>query len=298
MTWFSHAYHSLLNATAVQWVLQPLQFSFMKSAFLAVVLVGLTCAALGCYVVLRRMAFIGDAIAHTALPGIVVAYLQGINIFFGALVAGLLTALGIGWLSGREELREDTAIGVLFTSMFALGVVIISKSRSFRDFSSMLFGDPLGVTHTDLLFFAIIAVLVLGTVALLYKELELTSVDPSYAVVIGLRAKWMRNLLLVLLSLAVVTGIRAVGVILISALLITPAAAASLVTRSLLQMMIVGSLIAVASGVIGLYASFYYNVAAGAAIVLAGSGLFAVAFSVRQVALLGKRSRVAVDPAD
>ena len=298
MTWFSHAYHSLLNATAVQWVLQPLQFSFMQSAFLAVVLVGLTCAALGCYVVLRRMAFIGDAIAHTALPGIVVAYLQGINIFFGALVAGLLTALGIGWLSGREELREDTAIGVLFTSMFALGVVIISKSRSFRDFSSMLFGDPLGVTHTDLLFFAIIAVLVLGTVALLYKELELTSVDPSYAVVIGLRAKWMRNLLLVLLSLAVVTGIRAVGVILISALLITPAAAASLVTRSLLQMMIVGSLIAVASGVIGLYASFYYNVAAGASIVLAGSGLFAVAFSVRQVALLGRRSRVAVDPAD
>ena len=298
MTWFSHAYHSLLNATAVQWVLQPLQFSFMQSAFLAVVLVGLTCAALGCYVVLRRMAFIGDAIAHTALPGIVVAYLQGINIFFGALVAGLLTALGIGWLSGREELREDTAIGVLFTSMFALGVVIISKSRSFRDFSSMLFGDPLGVTHTDLLFFAIIAVLVLGTVALLYKELELTSVDPSYSVVIGLKAKWMRNLLLVLLSLAVVTGIRAVGVILISALLITPAAAASLVTRSLLQMMIVGSLIAVASGVIGLYASFYYNVAAGAAIVLAGSGLFAVAFSVRQVALLGRRSRVAVDPAD
>ncbi len=115
---------------------------------------------------------------------------------------------------------------------------------------------------------------------------------------IGLRAKWMRNLLLVLLSLAVVTGIRAVGVILISALLITPAAAASLVTRSLLQMMVVAALIAVASGVIGLYASFYYNVAAGAAIVLAGSGLFAVAFSVRQIALLGKRSRVAVDPAD
>ncbi len=282
----------------MNWLLQPLHFSFMRSAFLAVVLVGLTCAVLGCYVVLRRMAFIGDAIAHTALPGIVVAYLQGINVFFGALVAGLLTALGIGWLSGREELREDTAIGVLFTSMFALGVLIISKSRSFRDFSNMLFGDVLGVTHLDLLFFATIAVLVLGTVALIYKELELTSVDPSYAVVIGLRARWVRNLLLVLLSLAVVTGIRAVGVILISALLITPSAAASLVTRSLLQMMVVGSLIAVASGVIGLYASFYYNVAAGASIVLAGSGLFAVAFSIRQVALLGKRSRVAVDPAD
>ena len=151
------------------WLLHPLHFSFMRSAFLAVVLVGVTCGVLGCYVVLRRMAFIGDAIAHTALPGIVVAYLHGINVFFGALVAGLLTALGIGWLSGREELREDTAIGVLFTSMFALGVLIISKTRSFRDFSTMLLGDVLGVTHADLVFFAAIAALVLGVVGLLYS---------------------------------------------------------------------------------------------------------------------------------
>ena len=282
----------------MNWVLDPLHFSFMRSAFVAVMLVGLTCAVLGCFVVLRRMAFIGDAIAHTALPGIVVAYLQGINIFVGALAAGLLTALGIGWLSGREELREDTAIGVLFTSMFALGVIIISKARSFRDFSNMLFGDVLGVTHTDLVFFTVIAVVIIGVVVLLYKELELTSVDPSYAVVIGLRASWMRNLLLVLLSLAIVTGIRAVGVILISALLITPAAAASLLTRSLKQMMVVGVLIAVASGFIGLYASYYYNLAAGAAIVLAGSGLFGVAFAIRQVALMGRRSRAVVDSAD
>src|SRR5277367_5661912 len=133
----------------------------MRSGFLAVFMVGITCAILGSYVVLRRMAFIGDAIAHTALPGVVIAYLEGFNLFMGALIAGLLTALGIGWLSRREAVREDTAIGVLFTGMFALGVLIISMHRSFRDFSGMLFGDILAVTHHELILIAIITVIVL-----------------------------------------------------------------------------------------------------------------------------------------
>lgn len=273
----------------MNWLLEPLHYSFMRAGFVAVVLVGITCAVLGCYVVLRRMAFIGDAIAHTALPGIVVAYLKGFNLFFGALIAGLLTALGIGWLSGREEVREDTAIGVLFTGMFALGVLIISRARSFRDFSSMLFGDILGVTHADLILIGTIAALVLIVLGLFYKELELTSVDPSYSAVIGLRVSWMRNVLLVLLALAVVTGIQAVGVILTSALLVTPAAAASLVSGNLLRMMVVSSLIAIVSGLIGLYASFYAGVASGAAIVLTGTSIFAIAFLGRQVFNFRKR---------
>ena len=280
------------------WLMEPLGLRFMQSAFLAITLVGITSAVLGCFVVLRRMAFIGDAIAHTSLPGIVIAYLHGLNLFVGALVAGLLTALGIGWLSGRDELREDTAIGVLYTGMFALGVVILSHARTFRDFNNMLFGDVLGVTHADLILMATIAVIVLIAVALFYKELELTSVDPSYAAVVGLRADRMRNLLLVLLALAVVTGVQAVGVILTSALLVTPAAAASLVTRRLSHMMVVGSALAVGSGVVGLYASFRYDVAAGAAIVLAGSGLFAVAFAVRLTTGTHRRPRAAADPAD
>lgn len=275
----------------MNWLLAPLHYSFMQAGFLAVVLVGITCAVLGCYVVLRRMAFIGDAIAHTALPGIVVAYLHGFNLFFGALIAGLLTALGIGWLSGREEVREDTAIGVLFTGMFALGVLIISRARSFRDFSSMLFGDILGVTHADLILIGIIAGLVLLVLALFYKELELTSVDPAYSTVIGLRVSWMRNVLLVLLALAVVTGIQAVGVILTSALLVTPAAAASLISGNLLRMMIVSSIVAIASGIIGLYASFYGGMASGAAIVLTGTGIFAITFVARQALARKGRSR-------
>ena len=274
----------------MHWLLNPLHYSFMRSGFAAVAMVGVTCAVLGCFVVLRRMAFIGDAIAHTALPGVVIAYLRGYNLFVGALVAGLLTALGIGWLSNREELREDTAIGVLFTGMFALGVLIVSRAKSFRDFSAMLFGDVLGVTRADLTLMAIILVTVLTVVTLIYKELELTSVDPSYATVIGLRVDWLRNILLVLLALAVVTAIQAVGVILTSALLITPAAAASLVTGNLLRMMIAASLLAVLSGVVGLYASFHFGVASGAAIVLTGTALFALIFTGRQ---LTARTRLA-----
>ena len=262
----------------MSWLLAPLHYSFMQAGFAAITMVGITCAVLGCFVVLRRMAFIGDAIAHTALPGVVIAYLQGFNLFIGALIAGLLTALGIGWLSGREELREDTAIGVLFTGMFALGVVIISRARSFRDFSAMLFGDVLGVTHADLILMATILVVVVAVLALFYKELELTSVDPNYSAVIGLRVDWLRNILLVLLALAVVTGIQAVGVILTSAMLITPAAASSLVTRNLFRMMVVSAMLAIFAGIVGLYASFLYGVSSGAAIVLAGTTIFAITF--------------------
>jgi ABC-type Mn2+/Zn2+ transport system permease subunit len=274
----------------MNWLLDPFHFKFMRHGFEAVLMVGTTCAVLGSYVVLRRMAFIGDAIAHTALPGVVIAYLKGFSLFFGALVAGLLTALGIGWLSRREAMREDTAIGVLFTGMFALGVLIISTTRSFRDFSSMLFGNILGVTRSDLILIAAITAIVLTVLALFYKELELTSVDPSYSAVVGLRADWMRNVLLVLLALAVVTGIQAVGVILTSALLVTPAAAASLLTRNLFRMMVLSSVFAVASGFIGLYASFYAGVSSGAAIVLTSTGWFAVAFAIHHI-LLGVKHR-------
>jgi ABC-type Mn2+/Zn2+ transport system permease subunit len=145
----------------------------------------------------------------------------------------------------------------------------------------MLFGDVLGVTHTDLILMAAILVVVIVVIALFYKELELTSVDPNYSAVIGLRVDWMRNVLLVLLALAVVTGIQAVGVILTSALLITPAAASSLLTRNLFRMMIVASVLAILSGIIGLYASFNYGVASGAAIVLTGTALFAISFGAR-----------------
>lgn len=263
------------------WLIEPFQHGFMQIALLAAALVGLTCAVLGVYVVLRRMAFIGDAMAHTTLPGLVVAYLYGFNLFGGALVAGLLTALGIGWLTRREVVREDTAIGILFTGMFAAGVLLMSATRSFRDLTQMLFGNILGVTTTDLLLIGLVALVVLVALAFLHKELELTSFDPVHAEVIGLHPDVMRYGLLALLALTVVAGVQVIGVILTNALLVTPAAAASLLTRRLPHMMALSSLIALVSVVVGLCASYYANAPSGPAIVLTSIVCFGLAWLVR-----------------
>ncbi|RMF83360.1 MAG: metal ABC transporter permease [Nitrospinota bacterium] len=264
----------------MHWLTEPFRYTFMQNGFLAAILIGVTCAVLGVYVVLRRMAFIGDALAHTVLPGLVVAYLKGWNLFGGAVVAGLLTALGIGWFSRREIVHEDTAIGVLFTGMFASGILLISMTRSFRELSHMLFGNILGVTRADLLLIAAIAVFVLTALFLFHKELELTSFDPTYAEVIGLKADRVRYGLLILLALTVVAGIQAVGVVLTSALLVTPPAAASLWTRRLPYMMGIAALMAVGSSVLGLYVSYYFHASSGAAIVLACTACFLLSWLV------------------
>lgn len=267
----------------IDWLIEPFRFGFMQTALIAAVLVGLACASIGVYVVLRRMAFIGDALAHTVLPGLVVAYLNQWSLFGGALIAGVLTALGIGWLSRRDAIREDTAIGIMFTGMFAFGILLISTVRSFRDLSHILFGNILGVTTDEL---GLIAVITLGTLALLvlfHKELELTSYDPIHAEVIGLRANRLRYLLLLLLAFTVVSSIQVVGVVMTSALLITPAAAAALLTQRLNRMFALAVGIAVLAGIVGLYASYYANVSSGAAIVLTATALFAVAWMVHSL---------------
>lgn len=250
----------------------------MRQALLASVLVGATCSLLGVYVVLRRMAFLGDAVAHTTLPGLVIAYLNRWNLLVGAIIAAVITALGIGWLSRRHKIREDTAIGVLFSGMFSLGIVLISRAGSFRDFSHMLFGNILGVTTGDLIGIAVVSLLVAGSLLLLQKELTLTTVDPLHGEVIGLSAERMRYALLVLLALAVVTGIQAVGVALTTALLVTPAATASLVTRRLKTMLWLSVVVSTLSSVLGLYASYYLAIASGGAIVLSCTAIFGLVF--------------------
>lgn len=267
----------------IDWVTEPFQYHFMQNGLLAAIFVGITCATLGSYVVLRRMAFIGDALAHTTLPGLVVAYLQGWSLFGGAVVAGVLTALGIGWLSKRADVREDTAIGIVFTGMFAFGIFLISTAQSFRDLTHMLFGNILGVTDDELGLIGLITIIVVATLALFHKELELSSVDPVYAEVIGLRTGLVRYGLLVLLALATVAGIQAVGVVLTSAMLITPAATASLLTNRLPRMMLLSTGIAVLSGVTGLYLSYYSNHSSGASIVLTATAFFLVAWFWRTI---------------
>jgi manganese/iron transport system permease protein len=265
----------------IEVLLAPFRYSFMQSGLLAVVLVGVPCAVLGAYVVLRRMAFIGDALAHTVLPGLVVAYLFGWSLSGGAIIAGVVTATLIGWLARRQEVREDTAIGIVFTGMFALGILLISTVRSYRDFSHMLFGNILGVTPQNLQLMAIIAMVVLAALAIFHKELELSSADPIYARVIGIPVDRLTFLLLILLAFCVVIGIQVVGVVLTSALLVTPAAAASLLTRRLVRMMALGALFAITAGVVGLYASYYLQVSSGAAIVLTCTLIFGAAWGVR-----------------
>ena len=260
------------------WLIEPLQHGFMRQALLASILVGLTCSSLGVYVVLRRMAFLGDAIAHTTLPGLVIAYLNHWNLLAGALIAAITTAIGIGWLSRGQRLREDTAIGVVFSGMFALGIVMVSRTNSYRDFSHMLFGNVLGVTQTDLIGIAIVAVLVCGGLLAVNKELMLTTVDPHHAQTIGLSAEWMRYLLLVLLALAIVTGIQSVGVVMTTALMVTPAATASLLTKRLSWMFVWSALISMISNCLGLYSSYYLSVSSGGAIVLSCTLLFGVVF--------------------
>lgn len=267
----------------IELLIFPFRYQFMQYGLLASILVGLSCSLLGVYVVLRRMAFIGDAMAHTALPGVVAAWLSGWSLFGGAVLASLLTALGISWFSRKQKVREDTAIGILFTAMFALGVLMVSFTKSFRDFSHILFGNILALSAQDLLLCFIVTVIVILALLLLSKELELSSVDPSHAKTIGLSPDLMRTLLLLLLALTVSTGIQAVGVVLTSALLVTPAAAASLLTKRLGIMMLLSSIFAIISGIVGLYASFYFNVSSGAAIVLSATFFFVLAWIIQHV---------------
>jgi ABC-type Mn2+/Zn2+ transport system permease subunit len=262
---------------------EPFQLGFLQSALAAGLLVGLACGVLGVYVVLRRLAFIGDAISHTALPGLVTAYLHGWSLLLGAMVAGVLTALGIGWISRRGLLREDTAIGIAFTGLFALGIVQISATRSFRDVTSLLLGNILGITESDLLMIGLVTAIVCTTVGLFYKELELSSFDPIHAEVAGLHADFTRYLLLLLLALTVVVGIQAVGVVLVSGLLVTPAAAASLLTTRLLRMMVLAVVFSFVAVIAGLYASYFFNLSSGGAIVLSSTAIFALAYAFRSL---------------
>jgi len=263
----------------MQWLTVPLAYGFMQRGLLAAVTVGVLCAVVGCYVVLRSMAFLGDAIAHAILPGVAIAFLLKANLMVGALIVAVAVALGIGFLSRQGTLREDTAIGVLFAAMLALGVALISIVRTYAvDLTHILFGNVLGVSQGDVWLTAGLSLVVLGTVVLLYKEFLVMSFDPVLTATLRLPAEGLRNLMLILLALVVVVSLQTVGVGLVTAMLVTPAATAQLLTRRLPTMMVVSAAVGAFSSVAGLYASFYLNVASGAAIVLVATAIFFAVF--------------------
>jgi manganese/iron transport system permease protein len=267
-------YRAMLN-----WLIEPLQYTFMLRAFLASIIVGILCAVMGTYVVLRGMAFLGDALAHAILPGVAIAYLLHGNLLVGALVAAVVIALGIGVFSKQGTIKEDTAIGILFAAALSLGVALISSIKTYAvDLSHILFGNVLGVAAGDLALTAGLGLLILLTVVLLYKPFLVISFDPVLAATMRLPANLLRNVMLVLLALTVVVSLQTVGVGLAAAMLVTPAATAYLLTRRMVPMMVISAAVGALSSIIGLYLSYYINVVSGAAIVLTATASFLLAF--------------------
>ncbi len=269
-------------AGLVELIVGPLNYPFMVRGLIAVVMVGIVCGVVGTYVVLRGMAFFGDALAHAILPGVAVGYLitggtRG-PVLWWALGTAVLVAVGIGAIGKGAQLKEDTAIGVIFAGMFALGIALISSMRSYAvDLAHFLFGDVLGVSQMDLLLTGALGGLVVLTVLAFYKEFLVLSFDPLLAVTLRLPSTVLHNLLLVLIAVAIVVSLQTVGVALMVAMLVTPAATAYLLTQRLHRMMALAAFVGAVSGVVGLYLSFYISIASGAAIVLVCTALFLLA---------------------
>jgi ABC-type Mn2+/Zn2+ transport system permease subunit len=258
------------------WLLEPLTYPFMIRGLLAAILVGAVCAMLGTYVVLRGMAFFGDALAHAILPGVAVAYLARWPLSAGALAAGLLAAAAIGYLQSR--IREDTAIGIVFSGAFALGIVLLSMVRTYTvDLTHFLFGNVLGVSPADLVMTAILSGGVLLLTVAFHKEFVLVAFDPVLATVLRLPTALLRYLLLLMLAITVVGALQVVGVALVVAMLVTPPATAYLLVRRIGPMMGLAVLFGTLSAVAGLYGSYYLNIPSGPAMVLVCTGIFLLA---------------------
>ncbi len=268
----------------------PLQNEFMVRALIAATLIGLVCSVIGVYVVLRNLSFIGDGLAHASFAGIVIAYLWKADLYIGGLIFAILTALGIGAVSKKSEISLDTAIGVFFTAAFALGILLMSRVQTYViDLQDFLFGNVLAIDRRDIVVVSVLVVAVLATVALLYKELLYASFDPVTAAAAGINVDALSYLLLVMLAVTIIVSLQAAGIVLVAALLVTPAATAYQLTNRFAPMMALSALVGVLSAVIGLYVSFYFNVASGATIVLVATACFflAMLFSPKRRSLLG-----------
>ncbi|MBI5947813.1 MAG: metal ABC transporter permease [Chloroflexi bacterium] len=259
-------------------ITEPWSYPFMQRAAIEVVIVGTICGFVGCFVVLRGLSFIGDALAHAVFPGVVLSYMAGRSIIIGAFIFGLLTALGIGVLSRSRRVSEDAAIGVIFAAFFALGVVLISRQSGFkRDLASLLFGNVLGISQTDIVVTAVVAVVVAAILFVLLKEFTLVAFDATMARSLGYPVFLLDTLLLLLVSATIVVSLQTVGNILILALIVTPPATARLLTDRLGRMMVLSVGVAIASGLGGLLISYHADTAAGGTIVLTATAAFLAA---------------------
>jgi manganese/iron transport system permease protein len=261
-------------------LIEPLQYSFMQRSLMEAIIVGVICAVVGSYLMVQRLALLGDAISHSVLPGLAVAFLLNINIFIGAFIAGLISTLCINIIRTRSHIKEDAAMGIVFSAFFALGITLITVIQKDNkiDLNHFLFGNILGVTFDDVRDTFIIAIVVLLITIALYKELLFYTFDKLGAQAVGLPVNLLDLGLTILIGLTIVASLKAVGVILVLSLLITPAATAYLLVNRLHQVMLLGVGIGVFSSISGMYLSYFYNLPSGPAIVLVASGLFVLAF--------------------
>lgn len=261
------------------WLLDPWHHTFMQHAFAAIILVGIICGAIGVYVILRGLAFLGDALAHAIFPGVVIAFILGGSYLIGALIAAILVSLGIGAISQSGRIKNDTAVGVLFVGSFALGVALMSlQSGYIRDLNTFLFGSILGVGRSDLLLTLLVGACVLALLLLFRREMTTISFDRTFARSNGLNLWAYDQLFLAMLAMAIVISLQTVGNILVLAMLVTPAATARLLTNELTRMIGLSSAIGAASGITGLYISYYQGVPSGAAVVLTATAVFGITF--------------------
>ncbi|MFN3267305.1 MAG: metal ABC transporter permease [Deinococcales bacterium] len=259
-------------------LLSPFTYEFMIKATLISALTGAICAVLSCFVILKGWSLMGDAISHSVLPGVVLAYVLGLPFALGAFVFGLLSVVSIGFIKARSRVKEDTVIGVVFTGLFALGLVMMSKVPAEVHLSHILFGDVLGISDGDVLQTVIIGSITLATVLALRKDLLLFCFDPTHARSIGLNTAFLYYTLLVVLALTVVTALQTVGIILVVATLITPGATAYLLYDRFERMLLFAVGSSVFSGVVGTYISYFLDGATGGCIVVLQTLLFLTAF--------------------
>jgi manganese/iron transport system permease protein len=280
-------------------LLEPLGEGWFLQSLAALVLVGVVCAVVGTYVVLRGVAFIGDAIAHAGFPGVVAAYILGIPFYIGAAVAAVATALAIGFVTRRAGIRQDTAIGVLFAGTFALGVFMFSAIDGYvADLFSFLFGNVLAIGTADLVALIVLGGGVIVTVALLWKQLLYATFDPLGAAASGIKVDLLEYVFLALVAITIVVSLQAVGIILVVAMLVTPAATAQLLTVRFTRLMLAAAIVGVTSAVIGLYLSLWFDVASGATIVLVQTGAFLLALVLGPRGPIARRRHVPLDLAD
>ncbi|MBW4673903.1 MAG: metal ABC transporter permease [Desmonostoc geniculatum HA4340-LM1] len=260
-------------------LIEPLQYGFMQRSLVIAILVGLLCAVVGSYLMVQRLALLGDAISHSVLPGLAIAFMVGANIYIGAFIAGVVSTMAIAWIRVRSPIKEDAAMGIVFSAFFALGITLITVIQKDNkiDLNHFLFGNLLSVTIDEVRDTAIIAAIVLIVVVLIYKELLFYTFDPLGAQAAGLPVDRLNFGLMLLIALTIVASMKAVGVILVLSLLITPGATAYLLVKRLNQVMILGAVIGVISSISGMYLSYFYNLPSGPAIVLVVSGLFLLA---------------------